>query len=133
MPEPSTDHARRDRLQPCSRRELIVEAACAALFLAGAVALAVLAEPARPFSLGLAGVFVALFTVASRVGFAVHDLWQTPAGLVVFPMLLLLPTPYVPLLIGLALTLSQVASVLLGRRSPDSAILPALADSCFSL
>jgi HD-GYP domain-containing protein (c-di-GMP phosphodiesterase class II) len=133
MPESSTDQIARDRLKPFSPRELIVESACAAIFLTGAVALALLAEPERPFSLPLAAVFVALFAGTSCVGFAVRDLWLTPVGLVAFPMLLLLPTPYVPLLVGLAMTICQVVSVLQGRRSRDRAVLPALGDACFSL
>jgi putative nucleotidyltransferase with HDIG domain len=128
---PETPQERRQR--PFTRRELAVELGFALPTLAGAIAIAVLAEPARAFSLPVAALFVVLFAGVSRVGFAIHDAWQTPVGLIAFPMLLLLPTPLVPLLVALALLLSQALSVIRGERTPDRLLLPPLSDSLFSL
>ena len=138
MPEPSPTTAapetpQQRRQRPFTRRELAVEAGFALPFLAAAIAIALLAEPARAFSLPVAALFVVLFAGVSRVGFAIHDAWQTPVGLIAFPMLLLLPTPLVPLLVALALLLSQALSVIRRERTPDRLFLPPLSDSLFSL
>jgi HD-GYP domain-containing protein (c-di-GMP phosphodiesterase class II) len=138
MPEHSPTTAAQEtpqerRQRPFTRRELVVEAGFALPFLAAAIAIAVLAAPARAFSLPVAVLFVLLFAGVSRVGFAIHDAWQTPVGLIAFPMLLLLPTPLVPLLVALGLLLSQALSVVRGERTPDRLLLPPLSDSFFSL
>src|SRR5262245_36410611 len=97
----STETPQERRRRPFTRRELAVEMLFAGLFVAAAAAIALLAEPARPFSLPVAAMFVVLFAGVSRVGFAIHDAWQTPIGLIAFPMFLLLPTPLVPLCVAL--------------------------------
>jgi putative nucleotidyltransferase with HDIG domain len=137
LPETSkpdaTESPQERRRRPFTRRELLIEIAFSGSFLAVAIPVAVLAEPARPFSLPLAAMFVLLFAGVSRVGFAIHDAWQTPVGLIAFPMLLLLPTPLVPLVVAVALLLSQALSVALGQRTLDRLVLPPLSDSWFSI
>jgi putative nucleotidyltransferase with HDIG domain len=133
LPDAATESPQQRRRRPFTRRELLVELLFAGAFVPAALAIALLAEPARPFSLPVAAMFVVLFAGVSRVGFAIHDAWQTPVGLIAFPMLLLLPTPLVPLFVALALLLSQALSVIRGERTPDRLILPPLSDSLFSL
>ncbi|MDA0159432.1 HD-GYP domain-containing protein [Solirubrobacter ginsenosidimutans] len=100
-------------------------------FLVAALALAFLFEPTRAFSLPLAALFVVMLAGVSRVGFAYLEATLVPVELVAFPMLLLLPTPIVPLLVALAYLLSQALSVVLGQRSINRLVFPPLADSWF--
>src|SRR3979409_997273 len=72
-----------------------------AFSLAAAVALAVFAEPDRAFSIPLALLFVACYAGVARVAFNVGTGYIVPTQLVFIPMLLLLPTPVVPLLVVL--------------------------------
>src|SRR4051794_35038328 len=69
-------------------------------FLVAALALALLADPVRPFSFPLAALLVIMLAGVSRVGFAYLEATLVPVELVAFPMLLLLPTPIVPLLVA---------------------------------
>jgi putative nucleotidyltransferase with HDIG domain len=91
----------RRRRRP-ARRELVTGSALSAAFLVAAVALALLATPARELSPLLALAFVAAYAVASRIEFSTETSYSVPTQLVFVPMLLLLPTPYVPLLVAVA-------------------------------
>lgn len=83
------------------RRALITEFAAAITFLAIAVALAVLADSNRSFSVGpLLATFVA-YLAAGRVRFAVGSAWTAPTQLVFVPMLFVLPMPWVPLVVAM--------------------------------
>ena len=97
-------------------RERAVEGVFAAATLAAALLLAVLVEPARPFSLPIAAVFVVVYAAVARVEFTLGDGIVVPTQLVFVPMLLLVPTPFVPLLVVIALSL---------RRSSTSRTVPA--------
>ena len=81
------------------RRERRVETLLAVGLIAAGVALATVAHPARDFSPVLAAVFVAAYAVVVRVEFVFGETRTMPGQLLFVPMLLLLPTPYVPLLI----------------------------------
>ncbi len=74
------------------------------LFLGGfalaAVALAALAPAARDLDPVLAVALVVAYAVSSRVEFSVGAGYGAPTQLVFVPMLLLLPTPLVPLLVA---------------------------------
>src|SRR3954462_13220205 len=96
------------------RHERVTEAVMALLFLAGAVALAVLAEPARAFSPALAAAFVVAYALTTRVEFVFGDTGTMPTQLLFAPMLLLLPTPLVPLLATAALVLGAAWDVVRG-------------------
>jgi putative nucleotidyltransferase with HDIG domain len=98
-------------------RELAVHALFAVLFLAAAAALAVSADAARPLSVPLAAGFVAALAVASRVEFSVGAGYAVPTQVLAVPMLLLLPTPLVPLLTAAAFFLSSVVGALRGQRA----------------
>jgi HD-GYP domain-containing protein (c-di-GMP phosphodiesterase class II) len=120
------------RARALGRRARRVEATVAATFLAAAVLLAVLATPARELSLPLAIGAVVLFTVVARVEFLFGHIRTTPTQLLFVPMLLLLPTPYVPLLVAIAWVLGE-AWIAVERRSAPHRMLFAVGDAWFSL
>ena len=87
------------RSRAASRRELIVEAGAAALFLAVAVPLAVPALAHGQLRPGLALLLVGLYAVVSRaVKFPIGAGYVVPSYLVLVPMLLMLPPTTVPVL-----------------------------------
>jgi putative nucleotidyltransferase with HDIG domain len=101
-------------------------------FIAGAVALALLAEPARAFSPLLALAFVVSLVLASRIEFSVGVGTAVPTQLVFVPMLLLLPTPYVPVLVAAGLVASSALETFRAEMSPGRA-LGGVSDAWFSL
>jgi putative nucleotidyltransferase with HDIG domain len=113
-------------------RERAVEAGFGVAFLVGAIALALLAEPARPFSAPLAIGFVALYVLVSRVMFTLGDGYVVPTELIFVPMLLLLPTPLVPLLVAAAIVVHGLTNTLLTKVPPQRVLL-ALPDAAFAL
>jgi HD-GYP domain-containing protein (c-di-GMP phosphodiesterase class II) len=101
-------------------------------FLVAAGALALLVDAERAFSPALAAGFVAALAVAARVEFSTGVGFTVPTEVVFVPMLLLLPTPVVPLLAGLALLLAALAEGVLGRSARARAPL-AIADAWYSM
>ena len=101
-------------------------------FIAGALALALLAEPARGFSPLLALAFVVSLVLASRIEFSVGVGTAVPTQLVFVPMLLLLPTPYVPLLVAAGLVASSALETFRAETAPGRA-LGGISDAWFSL
>jgi hypothetical protein len=114
------------------RRERVGNRVFAGAFLAAAIALAALAEPARELSLPVAAVFVAALALVARVEFSVGTGYAVPTQIVFVPMLLLLPTPLVPLLVALALVLSSAGQALRGGAALGRSGL-AVGDAWFSL
>jgi putative nucleotidyltransferase with HDIG domain len=120
---------RRRRLD---RRELGATIVLTTGFLAAAVALALVAPHARELSVPVAAAFIVAYAVAARIEFTVGAGFAIPTQLVFVPMLLLLPTPLVPLLVALA----NVGSALWGIRTEGMSpgrVLFAPGDSTFSL
>jgi putative nucleotidyltransferase with HDIG domain len=113
-------------------REILGHGLFTLLFLVAAGVLAVLVDAERPFSAGLAGVFVLALALSARVEFSTGAGYTVPTQVVFVPMLLLLPTPLVPLLTGLALMLSRLVDGLQGRSAVARAPL-AIADAWYSL
>jgi putative nucleotidyltransferase with HDIG domain len=113
-------------------RQKAVEAAIAITWLAAAVALAVVVEPARGFSLPLTAAFAAAFVVVHRIHFTVGEGTIVPTQLVFVPMLLLLPTPYVPLLLALVLAARTASPTVRGGRKAQRTLL-AVNDAAFAL
>jgi HD-GYP domain-containing protein (c-di-GMP phosphodiesterase class II) len=113
-------------------RQKLVETTVALVWLTAAVALAVLATPAQSFSLPLALAFAAAYVVVHHIQFTVGEGTVIPTQFVFVPMLLLLPAPYVPLL--LAATLA-VWTAFPGARgaSPAQRTLLAVNDAAFAL
>ena len=113
-------------------RERIVEYASAVLFVAAAVALALLGDSGRELDPLLAAVLVGLYVAATRVEFPMGYGWTDPSQLVFVPMLLLLPTEVVPLFVALALLLSRLPEYARAEVHLERAV-PRLADATYSL
>jgi len=114
------------------RREVLGHGGSAVLFLGAALVLALIAPANRELSAPLAAAFVAALALAGRVEFSAGSGYTVPTQVVGIPMLLLLPTPLVPLLTGLALVLSALIDVARGG-SAFSRVPFALADGWYSL
>jgi putative nucleotidyltransferase with HDIG domain len=121
---------RRGRKQ--GSRETIAMVAFSASFLAAALALALVAEPAGDLSPGLALAFVAALALAAGIEFSVGAATAVPTQLVFVPMLLLLPAPYVPLLVAAAFAARSAWGVLRQGAAPGRA-LNGVADAWFSI
>jgi putative nucleotidyltransferase with HDIG domain len=120
------------RQHKLTRREWLGTLLFSGGFLAAAVALAVLAPPARELSLPIAIAFVAAYALAGRIEFTSGAGYAIPTQLVFVPMLLLLPTPYVPLLVAAANLASSVGDAVRGDVAP-SRLLLSPADATFAL
>jgi HD-GYP domain-containing protein (c-di-GMP phosphodiesterase class II) len=120
------------RARALDRRERRVEIAFAAGTFSAALGLALLADPARAFSLPVAAALLVAYVVAGRVEFVFGDSRTLPTQLVFVPMLLLLPTPFVPLLAMAALLVGPAAKVLRGTTAPHRIIF-AVSDASFAL
>ncbi len=87
------------RRQPLPPRRALTDAVTGGAFVVAAVALAVLADADRSLQVGPAIVLVAMFALGFRVRIDVGVSYTAPVQLAFVPMLLLLPTPAVPLLV----------------------------------
>jgi HD-GYP domain-containing protein (c-di-GMP phosphodiesterase class II) len=119
-----------DRDQP--RRLLITEASAAALFIAVAVALMVFGSSARSLSVAALAVTVVAYIVAGQVRYPVGSAWTAPTQLVFVPMLFVLPTPYVPLIVGACSLADQVPQAIRGQLSAARAFAR-IADSSYAV
>src|SRR3954465_14988622 len=113
-------------------REQVADGAFALGFLVCAVALASLAPAARHLDVGLAAALVAAYALVARAEFPTGASYAVPTQIVLVPMLLLLPTPTVPLLVALALVLSTCVDSVRGRVSRDRVLL-SVADAWYVL
>lgn len=113
-------------------RERAVVGLSSILFIAAAVAVAVYLPSHRSFDPLLAVGLVVGYALVSRVSFEVGNLFVVPEQLLLVPMLLLLPLPYVPLLVALAAVLSRLPDVISGAWGGDRWI-GCLSDSWFVL
>ena len=124
------------RGKPLSRSLSIAErrreAVLAAVFLAAAITLALLFDAEREWDSGRALVLTAAFAVAARIELDVGAGYTVPTQLVFVPMLLLLPTTWVPLLVGAGWVIAKLSEVVTGRIHPERSVV-ALGNSCFSL
>jgi putative nucleotidyltransferase with HDIG domain len=98
--------------------ELRGEIVAVAGFLAVAVALASAGVAERGFDAPLAACLVAAYAVLASTVFRTGTGVVMPTQVVFVPMLLLLPTPLVPLLVAAALVLSATAEAIRGRVAP---------------
>ncbi|MEA2294444.1 MAG: hypothetical protein QOE86_2083 [Solirubrobacteraceae bacterium] len=117
---------------PMDRRRRITEAAIGAAFLAAALALALLADADTPWRVGPAVVLTLLFALSTRVLFEVGAGYSVPTQLAFVPMLLLLPTPWVPLLVAGGWLLGKLSELRDGRTHPDRLLL-VLPNSWFAI
>jgi diguanylate cyclase (GGDEF)-like protein len=115
-----------------SRRELIVEAAAGALFLAAWAGLLVAQGAARPLEPATAGLLVVLYVLVARVEFPVGTGHVLPTQLVLVPMLVLLPPAYVPGVVAVGLIAATAIDWAL-RRVPARRLVSAVPDAWHAL
>jgi putative nucleotidyltransferase with HDIG domain len=120
------------RRRPLARREILRALPFALGFLAGAVTLAVVAEPARELSLPLVIAFVVAWVIAEGIQFSTGAGYAVPTQLVLVPMLLLLPTPLVPLFVAAGMVISALRDAVRDGDSPGRALL-GIGDAWFAL
>jgi putative nucleotidyltransferase with HDIG domain len=113
-------------------REQIADGGFALGFLLCAVLLAVLAPAQRDLDPLLAAALVAAYAFVARAEFPAGAGFAVPTQIVLVPMLLLLPTPSVPLLVALALVLTTCVDASRGVASRDRVLL-SVADAWFSI
>jgi putative nucleotidyltransferase with HDIG domain len=113
-------------------RELVVEAVLAAVVLAASLVLVASASDSVVVSPVLVAAFVAVYAGVSRVPFRLGDGMILPTQLVFVPMLLLLPTPLVPLLVAAA-HVAAVAGDVARRQTSPQRLLLAFNDGAFAL
>jgi putative nucleotidyltransferase with HDIG domain len=113
-------------------REQIADGAFALGFLACAVLLAWMAPAARHLDPLLAAALVAAYALMARAEFPAGAGFAVPTQVVLVPMLLLLPTPTVPLLVALALIATTLVDSLRGRVAHERVLL-SVADAWFAL
>jgi putative nucleotidyltransferase with HDIG domain len=101
-------------------------------FLVCALLPALLIDGERPFSALDAGAFVVALAFVARVELWGGSGYFVPTQLVVVPMLLLLPTPLVPLLVALGLVLARASHALHGRAPLGRSVL-AVTDAWYSI
>jgi putative nucleotidyltransferase with HDIG domain len=130
--ERRVEEAYERRARGLDRRELLANAGLTIAFVTAALALAVLAEPARELSAPLAGLLMLAFAVLSRIEFTSGAGFAVPTQLLFVPMLLLLPTPVVPLVVAAALVLSSAWSLARAGAPLNRAVL-GLPDAIFAL
>jgi diguanylate cyclase (GGDEF)-like protein len=115
-----------------SRRELIVEAAAGALFLAAWAGLLVAQGAARPLQPATVALLVVLYVVVARVEFPVGTGHVLPTQLVLVPMLVLLPPAVVPGVVAAGLIAATVIDLAL-RRVPARRLVSAVPDAWHAL
>jgi HD-GYP domain-containing protein (c-di-GMP phosphodiesterase class II) len=115
-----------------ARRERLLHAAFSAGFLLAAGLLAAAAPAARELDPLLAVLLVLAYALVARVEFAAGAGIVVPTQLVFVPMLLLLPTPLVPLLVAAAYVLSDLTAALRDRLDAGRAVI-APANAWFSV
>jgi HD-GYP domain-containing protein (c-di-GMP phosphodiesterase class II) len=108
--------------KPMAPAERRAEGVVALAFLAVAVPMAVFSPHAGSHSSLLAGLFVFLYAITSRVEFDVGAGYGVPTQLVLIPMLCALPPGWVPLLVAGGFVIGKLPSFWTGSRHPDWAI-----------
>ena len=111
-----------------ARRERWTNAGFSVTFLIAAAGLALLAPAERGLDPLLAGLLVIAYAVFARVEFSAGAGAVVPTQIVFVPLLLLAPTPLVPLLVACALVLSDTSPFSAPRRA-----FAALADAWYAV
>ena len=114
------------------RRRRITEGLAAATFLAAALAIGLGFDAARDWDVGVAIVLTLLLALSIRVPFDVGAGYTVPVQLAFVPMLFLLPTPWVPMLVGAGWVLGKLPDYIRGDVHADRLIV-ALANAWFSI
>jgi len=109
------EQALRRRGLPLRGRERATQLVFAACFLVAATAFALFGEADRELDPLLALAFLGAYALLAGAEFSSGAGYLVPTQVVVVPMLLLLPTPVVPLLVAAATLLTSCAQAALGR------------------
>jgi HD-GYP domain-containing protein (c-di-GMP phosphodiesterase class II) len=108
---------------PLRGRELAVETASAGLFLAVAVAMALLIPSDKAFDPVLAVALVGTYALLAAVRFPIGHGFTIPTQLVLVPMLFLVPIGTVPLLVAAGMCLGAVPEFRSGERHPSRLVV----------
>jgi HD-GYP domain-containing protein (c-di-GMP phosphodiesterase class II) len=128
LAEQLVGEARARRARSMDARERAVVAAFAALYCVAAVAIALVVPSEREASVALVVGLLVAHAAVSRVRFEFGNGFVVPEQLVIVPMLLLGPLPYVPILIAAAGALALLPDFVRGSWSRDRWLNP-IADS----
>ena len=128
LAEQLVGEARARRARSMDARERAVVAAFAALYGVAAVAIALVVPSERETSVALVAGLLVAHAAVSRVRFEFGNGFVVPEQLVIVPMLLLGPLPFVPILIAAAGALALLPDFVRGSWSRDRWLNP-IADS----
>ena len=120
------------RTHTLDRRERVGNALFAAGFLVAALLVPVLADTDRAFEPLTALAFVIALAAVTRIELWGDAGYGVPSQIVFVPMLLLVSTPWVPLLVAAALVLSRAAGAWKGKAALGRSVL-GMADAWFTL
>ena len=124
LAEQLVGEARARRARSMDARERAVVAAFAALYCVAAVGTALVVPADREVSVALVAALVVGHAAVSRVRFEFGGGYVVPEQLVIVPMLLLGPLPFVPILIAAAGALALVPDFVRGSWSKDRWLNP---------
>jgi HD-GYP domain-containing protein (c-di-GMP phosphodiesterase class II) len=124
LAEQLVGEARARRARSMESRDRAIVVTFATLYCLAAVALAVLVPSERDESIALVLGLVIAHAVVSRVRFEFGNGYVVPEQLVIVPMLLLGPLPFVPLLVATAGALSLLPDVVRGHWAKDRWLNP---------
>jgi HD-GYP domain-containing protein (c-di-GMP phosphodiesterase class II) len=124
--------ARERRKQKMDARERVVDSVSALMFLAVAIAIAILVPNERDTNVAVIVCLVVGMAVVSRVRFEYGDIYASAEELVFVPLLFLAPLNLFPLLVALATLLATFPEHLRGEWSRDRWIT-CISDSWYSV
>jgi HD-GYP domain-containing protein (c-di-GMP phosphodiesterase class II) len=117
------EQSREMAARPLGDRDRFASLLLGSAFFAAALVLAFAAESGRSAGIGLIVVFVASYAISSRIEFEIGTGSAVPTQLVLVPMLVLLPVPYVPLCVLAGLLLGELPDYARGRVPLDRSVL----------
>src|SRR3954447_6875132 len=106
-------------------RERRAETVLAVVFLAAAVATAILVDPERGWSWGEVAALLVCYAGARRVQLQVGPGYTVPTEVILVPLLFIAPLGVLPLIVMVGNVLSQLPSYASGRRDPAKLVLDA--------
>jgi HD-GYP domain-containing protein (c-di-GMP phosphodiesterase class II) len=109
--------------KPLGDRDRLASLLLGGTFLATALALALLVDSTRSAEPWTVMLFVCSYALASRIDFEIGTGYAVPTQLVLVPMLVLLPVPYVPLCVLAGLLLGGLPDYARGRVPVDRSLL----------
>jgi HD-GYP domain-containing protein (c-di-GMP phosphodiesterase class II) len=117
------EQSREMAVRPLGDRDRLASLLLGGGFLAAAVGLALAVGSHRSAGIGLLLLFVVSYAISSRIDFEIGTGSAVPTQLVLVPMLVLLPVPYVPLCVLAGLLLGGAPDYARGRVPLDRSLL----------